>query len=172
MCRYRSILLLCLAILSAGALAETDSKIVIGPTNVALADGAAALKAGDAEEGVRLTERGLKLPTSARERVSGLANLCAGYIMLKRLDEALAYCNQSIEADPEHWHAISNRALVYVLQGEFDLAARDVARAEALAPQARPLKKVKAMLRNAVDPVVPTVTIDDRRRPPTPEPVD
>ncbi len=170
--RHRVILLVCLAMLAAGALAESDSRVVLGPSNVALADGAAALKAGDAEEGVRLTEQGLKLPTSARERVSGLANLCAGYIMLNRLDAALSNCNQAIEADPEHWHALSNRALVYLFLGEFDLAARDVARAEALAPRARPPKTVKAMIRNAVDPVVPTVTIDDRRRPPTPEPPD
>jgi tetratricopeptide (TPR) repeat protein len=112
------------------------------------------------------------MATSARERVAGWANLCAGYVMLSRFDDALENCNQAIEADPGHWHALSNRALVYLFRREFDLAGRDVARAEAIAPQARIPREVKMMLRNAVDPLVPTVTIDDRRRPPTPEPGD
>lgn len=161
----RAAVLVCLFTLAAGTVAASDSTVVLGPSNLALADGAAALMAGDAEEGIRLTLRGLTMATSARERVAGWANLCAGYVMLSRFDEALAYCNQAIEADPGHWHALSNRALVYLFKHEFDLAGRDVARAESIAPQARIPRQVKAMLRDATDPVVPTITIDDRRRP-------
>ena len=170
--RSRAALLACLFTLAGGTVAASDSTVVLGPSNLALADGAAALMAGDAEEGIRLTLQGLTMAASAREKLAGWANLCAGYVMLNRLDDALASCNLAIEADPEHWHALSNRALVYVFKREFELASRDLARAESLAPQARIPRQVKAMLRNATDPVVPTVTIDDRRRSPRPEPAD
>ena len=56
-----------------GAVART----VIGPDNADLADGAAALRVGNAEDGVRLTERGLKSASSRRDRVAGYSNLCA-----------------------------------------------------------------------------------------------
>lgn len=165
-------LITCLAALAAGTAVASDPRTVIGPSNIALADGASALMAGDAEEGVRLTERGLSMATSHRDRLAGWTNLCAGYVMLDRLDDALGYCNQAIEADPEHWRALSNRALVYLFKREFDLAARDVGRAEAIAPRARIPRQVRAMLRDAMDPVAPSVTIDDRRRPAVPEPAD
>ena len=67
----------------------TAAKTVIGPANVDLADGAAALRAGDAEDGVRLTQRGLRSANSQRDRIAGYSNLCAGLVMLDRLDEAL-----------------------------------------------------------------------------------
>ena len=166
---YRAILLMSLGALAAPTVSASDSKVVLGPSNLALADGSAALIAGDAEEGIRLTLQGLTMATSDRDRISGWANLCAGYVMLDRLDDALTYCDQAIEADAEHWHALSNRALIYVMKAEYDLAARDIARAESIAPRARIPQQVKAMLRNALDPVVPTVTIDDRRKPPKPD---
>ena len=88
--------------------------------------------AGDAEKGVRLTLQGLTMATSDRDRISGWANLCAGYVMLDRLDDALVYCDQAIEADPGH-------SLIPAAPG------------------------TEGRL------VVPTVTIDDRRKPPRPD---
>ena len=38
---------------------DAVAKTVVGPANADLADGAAALRVGDVEEGVRLTERGM-----------------------------------------------------------------------------------------------------------------
>ncbi len=170
MSRSQVILLLCL--LATGTAAASDSRTVVGPSNLALADGSAALMAGHAEKGIRLTLQGLSMSNSDSEKVSGWSNLCAGYLMLDRFDEALGYCNQAIEADPEHWRALSNRALIHIFKGEYALAAEDIGRAEALAPRARTPKQVRTMLRNAVSPVVPTVTIDDRRRPASSEPPD
>ena len=69
---------------------EAVAKTVVGPANADLADGAAALRAGDAEEGVRLTRRGLASAAGPRERVAGYSNLCAGLAMLERLDEAVS----------------------------------------------------------------------------------
>ena len=68
----------CLALTLSPAVAQQNST-VIGPTNTDLSDGASALFAGDAEEGVRLTLRGLKHENSTRNRLTGMTNLCAGY---------------------------------------------------------------------------------------------
>jgi hypothetical protein len=91
------LLAVCLAPMAWGQGAErmksnTGPKTVIGPTNPPLQDGAQALLAGDAEEGVRLTLQGLKLAGNAREEEAALSNLCAGYIMLEKFDDAMKYC--------------------------------------------------------------------------------
>ena len=144
---------------------QTDSvaKTVIGPGNIDLADGAAALRAGDAEEGVRLTERGLSRASSLQDRVAGYSNLCAGLAMLERLDEALQACDRALELDDGHWRSYSNRALVYLKQERYPEAERDIARGETLNPGASTLKALRAMYRDAVDPVSPSIIIDDRR---------
>lgn len=139
------------------------ARTVIGPSNIDLADGAQALLAGDAEKGVRLTERGLKMATNDRERVAGNSNLCGGLIMLERYGDALEACNRALAIDDGHWRAYCNRALVYIRTSRFDEAGRDIASAEAIRPNARWVKAVKAMWLDATDPVRPSITIDDRR---------
>ena len=139
------------------------AKTVVGPANADLADGAAALRVGDAEDGVRLTERGLMSATSRRDRVAGYSNLCAGLAMLERLDEALQACNRALELDERHWRSYSNRALVYLKQERYPEAERDISAGEALNPNARTLRTLRAMYRDAVDPVAPSIIIDDRR---------
>ena len=143
--------------------ADAVAKTVVGPANADLADGAAALRAGDAEEGVRLTERGLSTAGGRRERVAGYSNLCAGLVMLERFEEALQACNRALQLDDRHWRSYSNRALVYLKQERYPEAERDIARGEALIPHAHTLKKLRAMYRDAVDPVSPSIIIDDRR---------
>ena len=157
------IVLLCsLAPASAGQ-SDAIAKTVIGPGNADLADGAAALRAGDADEGVRLTRRGLVAATSKRDRVAGYSNLCAGLAMLERLDEALEACNRALELDDEQWRGYSNRAFVYLKQRRYAEAERDISRGQALSANARPLKELRAMYLDAVDPVSPTIIIEDRR---------
>ena len=148
---------------SPGAQSEAIAKTVIGPANSDLADGAAALRIGDAEEGVRLTRRGLATASGRRERAAGYSNLCAGLAMLEQLDEALQACNRALALDDEHWRSYSNRALVYLKQARYPEAERDISRGEALNPNARTLKTLRAMYRDAVDPVSPSIIIDDRR---------
>jgi tetratricopeptide (TPR) repeat protein len=125
--------------------------------------------AGDAEEGVRLTRLGLRRETSRHDRVVGLSNLCAGYLMLERFDEALDACNRAIADGERHWRAYSNRALLFVLQDRLDEAERDLRKAEELAPASRTVRTVRSMLRDRTDPVAPTVIIEDRRVPAKPE---
>ena len=136
---------------------------MLGPSNADLADGAAALRAGDAEEGVRLTRRGLKSGIGGRDRVAGYSNLCAGLIMLERMDEALEACNRALDLDDRHWRSYSNRALAYIKLRRYREAELDISTVEELNPHARTLKALRAMYRDAVDPVSPSVIIDDRR---------
>lgn len=163
--RYRCCLsaLLCFALLPAAA---QDSRTVIGPSNPPLQEGANALLSGDAEDGVRLTLVGLSQATTAKERHTAMSNLCAGYVMLGRDETGLEFCDRVIEETDRNWRAYSNRALIYIRQQRFDEADQDLLRAEAIAPGARTLQAVRAMWRDAVEPVAPAIIIDDRRQPP------
>lgn len=152
--------------LPAAAQEDKATRTVIGPSNVDLADGATALRMGDAEDGVRLTRRGLQTAANNRERVAGYSNLCAGLIMLEQFDDALDACDRALDIDARHWRSYSNRALAFVKLERYAEAERDIAHGEAINPNARTLKVVKAMLLDATDPVAPTITIDDRRQAP------
>lgn len=145
---------------------DSEPRTVIGPSNIDLADGATALRSGNAEDGVRLTRSGLRSAANNRERVAGYSNLCAGLVMLDQLDEALDACNQALIINDQHWRSYSNRALIYVKLKRFADAERDIADGEAINPNARTLKIVKAMLLDETDPVAPSITIDDRRQVP------
>ena len=140
-----------------------ESKVVIGPRNLDLAEGAQELMAGNAEDGVELTLRGLATAQGKREKDSALSNLCAGYIMLNDLDSAMTYCNQLLLSNDRHWRGYNNRALIYVMRKEFDKAEKDLVIGQELNPNARTLKVVKGMLLDATNPVAPNIIIDDRK---------
>ena len=150
----------------AGTVAGQEARTVIGPSNVDLQDGANALLAGDATEGIRLTLLGLERTVSQRDRHTAWSNLCAGYVMLEQLSTALEYCDMVIAENQRHWRAFSNRALVYVKLRRYDEAEQDLQKAEAIAPNARTIRAVRAMLLDAIQPVSPSIIIDDRRQPP------
>ncbi len=143
---------------------DTQVKTVLGPRNPNLVDGANELLAGNAEEGIRLTRLGLDVAVGQRERQAGLGNICAGYVMLDKYDEALEYCNLALDEYDRNWRALCNRALIYIKKGRYDEAARDLERGEEIAPNARALKEVRGMYRDATDPVTESITIDDRRK--------
>lgn len=138
--------------------------VVVGPTkNAKLQDGAGALNAGNAEDGIELTLAGLRQARTPLERRTGLSNLCAGYLMLEELDQALQYCNDALELNEENWRVYNNRALIYVLQRRFDDAEADLAKCEELHPRSSTTKVVRQMLLHAKNPVEPVITVDDRR---------
>ena len=141
---------------------DIGPKTVIGPSNVDLQDGASALMAGRIEEGVRLTLQGLKVAASAREEEAALSNLCAGYILLDQLNEALKYCELLLARNEDNWRAYNNRAVIYIKKREFEKADADLKRGEALRPGAHTLKVARAMYMDAVHPVAPEVIVDDR----------
>jgi tetratricopeptide (TPR) repeat protein len=143
----------------------SDSRTVLGQRNAKLADGAQALRDGDAEEGIRLTLLGLAAAQGRRERQAALGNLCAGYLLLRQFDEAIDYCDQALEESDRNWRVYNNRALVYLELKRFDDAKADIARGQELAPNAKSLKIVKGMLLDETNPVSPIIVIDDRREP-------
>jgi len=145
------------------SLAE-ESKVVIGPRNLDLSEGAQELLAGNAVEGVQLTLRGLKVAQGKREKEAALSNLCAGYIMIGMLEPALEYCNMLILSNERHWRGRNNRALIYVMQENYEKAEEDLLVGQELNPNARTLKVVKGMLLDATQPVESNIVIDDRRR--------
>lgn len=140
-----------------------DNTTVLGPTNVALQDGANALHAGDAEEGVRLTHLGLSQARNERERQTGQSNLCAGYVLLRRYEDGLDYCNMVLEVNDRHWRALNNRALIYIKMRRFEEADADLTAGEKISPNAKSLQAVRKMYLDATHPVSPSVVIDDRR---------
>jgi tetratricopeptide (TPR) repeat protein len=118
----------------AGEQAMTST--VIGPENPLLTRGAEALMDGRADEGVRLTLEGIKLPTPVRDLAAAHANLCAGYVLLHRYEEALTHCNAALALDATNWRAFNNRAAVFAAQGLYDKAIEDVLAGLKLSPGA------------------------------------
>ena len=167
---YRLIIILVAACLAAPADAQRQDrtrddigpKTIIGPRNVNLQDGASALMAGRAEEGVRLTLKGLEDAAGAREEEAALSNLCAGYIMMEKYAEAKRYCDLLLARNDKNWRGYNNRAVIYIKTREYDKAEQDLERGEALRPNAHTLKVARAMYMDAVYPVSPEVIVDDR----------
>ena len=145
---------------------EADSKTVIGPRNLYLYDGANALMAGNPEEGVSLTLRGLEVAHGLREKKIAHANLCAGFLLLGQAETALVHCDWVLERDPNHWRSYNNRALVYLRLQRFDESEADIRKGQELNPRSEKLKEVKGMYLDEVQPVDEEITIDDRRNKP------
>jgi len=165
----KNLVLLAMTILAAvqvSADEEVGSKTVIGPRNVYLYDGANALLANDAGEGVPLTLKGLELAQGLREEKIGHSNLCAGFMMLNQPETALAHCNWVLERDPNHWRSYNNRALVYLALERFEESKADIKKGQELNPRSEKLKEVKGIYLDTVEPVDERITIDDRRKKP------
>jgi tetratricopeptide (TPR) repeat protein len=150
-------------LLATSVFGQANNKTVLGPSNVPLSDGAAALKAGDAKAGVKLTLLGLSQARDSRERRTAKSNLCAGYVLLEVYATALEYCDEVLAEDDKYWRAYSNRALVYIKLRRFDEAQQDLLKGEAIRPRSTALKAVRKMYLDATDPVAPIVVIDDRQ---------
>ena len=125
---------------------DASSTTVIGASAM-LSDGASALEAGHAEEGLRLTLAGLTESLSARELAAGHANACAALAMLNQWEEALDHCNQSIQMDSSNWRAYNNRAAVYVAKGLYDLAIHDIETGLSMAPDSHTLQESMRVVR-------------------------
>jgi tetratricopeptide (TPR) repeat protein len=160
------IAMMILAMVQAYADEAAQSKTVIGPRNVYLYDGAIALMAHDAAEGVPLTLKGLEIAQGRREEEAGHSNLCAGFLMLNQPVTALEHCNWVLQRNSNHWRTYNNRALVYLRLERFDESEADIRKGQELNPRSEKLKEVKGIYLDTVEPVDQKITIDDRRKRP------
>jgi tetratricopeptide (TPR) repeat protein len=168
-------LLVGMLLVSPPVISDEESKTVIGPENIFLADGANALKAGDGEDGVRLTLLGLQRANGTRQEKIAHSNLCAGYLLLNQLETALEHCDWVLDLDPMHWRTYNNRALVYMRLERFDEAEEDIRKGQEIRPKSEKLKTVKGMYLDETEPVSPNIEVDERRaidEEPDPEPSD
>lgn len=138
---------------TAFGVSASQNALVFGP-NEDLAAGAFALQAGDYEEGVLLTQRGLKFEKSRRDRATGLNNLCAGLVGLRRYAEALQACNESAEISGPNWRLYNNRSLAFLGLGKVERARVDLNRGMELNPGARKLRKVAEMINQRSAPLL------------------
>ena len=70
--------------------APADNRTVIGGGNPLLAAGADAIRAGQYDEGIRLTNLGLeRRETTESDRAAALSNLCAAYAAKRLPDRAI-----------------------------------------------------------------------------------
>ena len=161
--RFAALLALTL-LASAGVVADEEAKTVLGPRNIYLHDGAQALMAGDGKEGVRLTLIGLESAHGTRETRSAHVNLCAGYVMIGRSEEALEHCDWVLERFPGNWRTYNNRALAYLALDRLDEAEADILKGQEINPNSRTLKIVKGMYLDRTQPVAPHIEIDERRK--------
>jgi tetratricopeptide (TPR) repeat protein len=137
--------------------------MVVGPKNLDLHKGAELLLTGRTQEGVERTLRGMQAAQGRQEEEAALSNLCSGYVVLERFDEALKYCELLLKRNDKSWRAYNNRALIYIMTKQYEKANQDLIRAEQLNPGAPTLKVARSIYLDAVDPVAPQIEIDDRR---------
>ena len=154
-----------LAVVQVHADEDLETKTVIGPSNVYLYEGANALLANNALEGVPLTLKGLAIAHGSREEKAAHSNLCAGFMMLDQPETALEHCNWVLERDPNHWRSYNNRALVYLAMERFEESEADIRKGQELNPRSEKLKEVKGIYLDTVEPVDERIIIDDRRNP-------
>jgi len=128
--------------------AQEKASTSIG-VNPDLAEGAHALQFGNYDEGIRLTQLGLKSTIRPKDRVGALSNLCAGYVGNREYEEALRYCNRALRLDERNWHAYNNRSLAYLGLDQLDAAKRDLEKGLALNPQSGSLQVIAGMIEAA-----------------------
>jgi tetratricopeptide (TPR) repeat protein len=147
------LLVILIALASSADPPAADARILWGHAppsgNPLIRRGAQALEEGRIAEGISLTQAGLDRAPSPRAAAVGFANLCAGYAMLKRWNEALPHCNRAIALDPEDWKPYNNRAAIFVARGELERAVADVKRALEIAPDSPTVLKSAEVVRES-----------------------
>lgn len=142
--------------------ATPDNRTVIGGGNPLLAAGADAIRAGQYDEGIRLTNLGLERRDNPEsDRAAALSNLCAAYAAKRMPDRAIELCTESIAVSERNWRAFSNRSYAYWLKGMLAQATLDLDAAAAISPNARQVEQIRAMINEAG--LQPRVTLEENQ---------
>jgi tetratricopeptide (TPR) repeat protein len=148
----RRVVLICLATfaVAAGAqpeLQEDNTSVLLGRANMDLATGSVLIQAGDYEEGIDRTLRGLDdRGVSRQDRSAGLSNVCAAYAAQNLPQTAVRYCTESLIESETNWRAYSNRSYAYWLLGRYDEAYEDLEAAARINPRARQIAQIRGMI--------------------------
>jgi len=147
---------------AAGAQVEDRAvnRTVLGG-NEFLAQGAEDIRVGQYDEGIRLTNIGLRQAPTVAERAAAFSNLCAAYAAKGNPDRAIDYCTQSIALKDHNWRAYSNRSYAFYLKGQYRKAHEDLAVAASINPDARQIATIRGMINERS--LRPTVIMEDHR---------
>ena len=140
---------MCLAASLAWAQTEQqtgDSRTVLGQGNEYLSAGANAILAGQYDDGIRLTNLGLKRSPTATEKAAALSNLCAAHAAKGEPDLAIKYCTESIAINEHSWRPYSNRSYAFFLKGMYAEAQADLNIAASMSPEARQVRTIRGMI--------------------------
>jgi tetratricopeptide (TPR) repeat protein len=129
------------------AWSQADNRTIVGSGNEFLSAGSFAIRVGQYDEGIRLTELGLKRyqPNTA-DRAAAFSNLCAAHAAKGDPDAAIPFCDRSLDLSSNNWRAYSNRSYAYFLKGMYSEATFDLDSAAALNPDARQVLQLRGMI--------------------------
>ena len=144
----RSLLIGLLWLLVPGvAWVQPDSRTILGAGNEFLSAGSFAIRVGQYDEGIRLTELGLKrYHPSIADRSSAYSNLCAAWAAKGDPDKAIPLCDESLRLSSDNWRAYNNRSYAYYLKGMYAEATFDLDSATAINPRARQVEQLRGMI--------------------------
>lgn len=138
-----------------------DSRTVIGGGNEYLSAAADAIRAGQYDDGIRLTMIGLERGPTLNDKAAALSNLCAAHAAKGDADLAIQHCTESLALNERNWRAYSNRSYAYYLKGNYTQARSDVDAAAAISPNARQVLQIQGMINERV--LRPSVIMEEHR---------
>jgi len=126
---------------------QADSRSIIGAGNEFLTAGAFAIRVGQYDEGIRLTDLGLtRYQPSTSDRAAAESNLCAAYAARGDPNVAIEHCTESLRLQGRNWRAYSNRAYAYYLLGKLSEATFDLDSAASINAGARQVVQLRGMI--------------------------
>ncbi len=147
MARLVSVGITCLLMANSSWGQLADNRTILGAGNEFLSAGSFAIRMGQYDEGIRLTNLGLTRYQPTRDdRASALSNLCAAHAAKGEPDIAIPYCDESIGMNDRNWRAFSNRAYAYFLKGMLNEATVSLDLAADLNPEARQVLEIRGMI--------------------------
>jgi tetratricopeptide (TPR) repeat protein len=138
---------------------SSTPRVTLG-ANDHLVAGTDAIRAGQFDEGIRLTLLALeRADLGTRERAAGLANVCAAYVSNNEPDKAIPYCDRALQLDDRNWRVYTARARAYLLKRMLSEAQRDNDAAAAINPNSAHVKEIRGKLNEQL--LRPQIILED-----------